>query len=555
MRLRRKRKYQDIDPDERLIDAENLPGYDQRRLEGRIAPPIEPRAYRSFVIAVSVIGLVFMGQLLKIQIVDSALLSARAEANRLEERLVIAERGIVIDRAGVALAENEPAPELGFSIRRYPLGEAAAHLVGYVSYPARDANGYWSKDASTGVSGIEAALDAARAGVNGAEIREVTAQGDIVSGSIVRPPENGDIIALSIDAGIQGALYAGIKERAIAGPFVGGAGAIMDIRTGEILALASYPSFDPEAVALGDDRDAIATYLADTHAPFLDRAIAGLYTPGSVVKPFIAAAALSEGVINPEKKILSTGSISVPNPYDPSHPTVFRDWKAHGWVDMRHAIAVSSDVYFYEVGGGFEDQRGLGISAIEEYLRRFGIGEATGIGLAGEEAGVIPNPAWKLAEFGERWLLGNTYHTAIGQYGFQVTPIELTRAVAAIANGGALITPTLIAGQQGAETSIQIPDPNLQVVREGMRLGVIEGTASALAVPGVAVGGKTGTAEVGARKEFTNSLVIGFFPYDAPRYAFAVVMERSKAGTPVGAPAVMQQVLSWIVANRPEMVH
>src|SRR3989344_2927897 len=140
MRLRRKRKYQDIDPDEILIDAENLPGYDQRRLEGRIAPPIEPRAYRSFVIAVSVIGLVFMGQLLKIQIVDSALLSARAEANRLEERLVIAERGIVIDRAGVALAENEPAPELGFSIRRYPLGAAAAHLVGYASYPARDAN-------------------------------------------------------------------------------------------------------------------------------------------------------------------------------------------------------------------------------------------------------------------------------------------------------------------------------------------------------------------------------------------------------------------------------
>ena len=298
----------------------------------------------------------------------------------------------------------------------------------------------------------------------------------------------------------------------------------------------------------------MSAVLTDPRAPLLNRVLSGLYTPGSLVKPFVATIALENHVITPEKQILSTGSISVPNPYNPSKPSVFKDWKAHGWVDMRHALAVSSDVYFYEVGGGFQDQPGLGIAAIERGLRSFGIGELTGIALPGEVPGTIPNPEWKAENFdGERWLLGDTYITSIGQYGFQMTLLQLLRGVSSIASGGNLVTPQIEAGKTGTTKRVPVDDASLSVVRDGMRLAVTEGTAQALSVYGIKVSGKTGTAEIGARKEFTNSLVIGFFPSDHPKYAFAVVMERGKAGTLQGAPSVMHSVLEWIVAYRSVM--
>lgn len=554
MRIRRTRRYQAIEPDEILIDAQNLPGFDATRLEGRIERPIESSAYRNFLALALLIGLVFIGQLIKLQAVDGATLKERAEANRLQENLIIAERGHVVDRNGESLALNNPQPESGFSKRTYPLKEAAAHLVGYVSYPKRDSNGYWFQESVEGTAGIEAALEERLGGENGVEIKETSATGETVSGSVIRIPQDAEEIALSIDAGLQQALYEALKERAEHATFKGGSGVVMDIHTGEIYALASFPSFDPEVVSVGVDSDGIASYVSDPRSPFLDRAVSGLYTPGSVVKPFVALAALEENIIAPETEILSTGSIAIPNPYNPDLPSVFRDWRAHGWVDMRDALSVSSDVYFYEIGGGYEGQAGLGIATIERYMRRFGFGAPSGIVLAGEESGVVPNPDWKAAVFdGERWFLGNTYHTAIGQYGFQVTAIQLARATSALANGGFLVTPSIEKGVHGVRENLSFDSEHITVVTEGMRRATLEGTAQALNVHGVAVAGKTGTAEVGAGKEFINSLVIGFFPYEAPRYAFAIVMERAKAGTTAGAPLVMRNVLEWIVRERPDM--
>src|SRR5262249_35638114 len=142
-----------------------------------------------------------------------------------------------------------------------------------------------------------------------------------------------------------------------------------------------------------------------------------------------------------------TGSITVPNPYDPEHPSVFNDWRPQGYVDLRHAIAVSSDVYFYEVGGGYKNQPGIGIYNIEKYTRMFGLGSTTGIDFPGELSGTVPDPEWKAATFnGEPWRLGDTYNTAIGQYGFQVSPLQVVRSVAALANGGTILVPSLIKG-------------------------------------------------------------------------------------------------------------
>ena len=139
----------------------------------------------------------------------------------------------------------------------------------------------------------------------------------------------------------------------------------------------------------------------DEDLPLLNKVIAGAYTPGSIIKPFLALAALKENIIDPEKIIVSTGSITVPNPYNPSLPSVFTDWKAHGEVDMRRAIEVSSNVYFYHIGGGYEDQEGLGIERIDDYMRHFGFGGHSGVALPGELSGVVPNPEWKREVFND----------------------------------------------------------------------------------------------------------------------------------------------------------
>lgn len=555
MRIRRRRRYQAIEPDEILIDAANLPQFDTGRLEGRIERPLAARAFSGFLLIAALIGTGFLLQLGKLQVVEADSLKERAEANRLDEQVIIAERGFITDRHGVPLALNEPQESLGYSLRAYPLKDAAAHIVGYVSYPRRDSNGFWYETSVKGVVGIERFREDELVGKNGVEIRETNALGELVSGSVVRAPREGDEIALSLDAGVQEVLFDSIRRRTNEALFEGGSAVIIDIHTGEVVALASYPSFNPETLSLGEDREAIASYVSDKRAPFLDRAVSGLYTPGSVVKPFMAIAALEENIISPEKAIYSSGSISIPNPYNPSLPSVFRDWRAHGWTDMREAIAVSSDVYFYAIGGGYEEQRGLGISNIEKYMRLFGFGEITHITVSGEEAGTIPSPEWKARTFdGEQWFLGNTYHTSIGQYGFQVTPIQLARAVAALGNGGFLVEPKLERGAPPTRQKIPVSEASLKVAREGMRLAVTEGTATALFFDGVSAAAKTGTAEVGARKEFINSLIVGFFPYEEPRYAFAVVMERAKAGTTAGSPIVAREVLEWIRDNRPEML-
>lgn len=552
--LKRKREYRAIEPDEILIDAANLPEFDTTRLEGKMEQPISSRTFGTVFLLIFLVLVVFVAQLYYLQVHEHENFIARAEENRLSHSSVIAERGRLLDRNGEQLSVNVPGESAtGTPQRDYPLHEAASIVVGYVSYPKQDQNGYWYQDKTVGVSGAELLWNDELAGINGISISETDARGKTVSGSVVRKPEAGKDIQLTLDADVQSALFSAIRKNVNEAGWLGGSGAIMDIETGEIIALASYPSFDPVVMSLGEPKEEVARLLEDSRAPFLDRAVSGVYTPGSVVKPFVAVAALEETVISPNKQILSTGSISIPNPYEPEKPSIFRDWRAHGWVDMRRALAVSSDVYFYAVGGGYEDQQGLGIAAIEKYMRLFGFGATSGVEIPGEESGVVPNPEWKAETFdGERWFLGNTYHTSIGQYGFQVTIIQLLRATAAIANGGLLVTPTIRHNRTPETIDLHLDKKNISVIREGMRMAVREGTATQLAVSGVEVAGKTGTAEVGVRKEFINSLVIGFFPYEKPKYAFAVALERAKAGTGVGAPATMGEVLRYLVQERPE---
>jgi len=525
-----------------------------QQFEGRLERPISYSALVLLAASFALVFILFSSRIFQLQVARGEFYQEKSEQNRLEEQPIFGDRGVIYDRNRLELAWNKTSEGSDFYRRAYREVDGLSQLLGYVAHPKKDGQGLYWQTETFGREGLEREYDGFLKGQTGKKLVEIDARGNIVSEGLVQKSSNGDNLMLAIDARVQEELFARIRATAGQIGYVSGAGVIMDVATGELLAAVSYPEYSSNLLSSGSNSKAIEALLRDTRKPFLNRAVAGLYAPGSIVKPFVAIAALAEGVIDPDKEILSTGSISVPNPYLPGEKTIFKDWKAHGYTDMRRAIAVSSDVYFYTVGGGFGDQEGLGIEKIEEYARRFGIGEPTGIDIPGEAEGVIPNPEWKAAQFdGERWLLGNTYHTAIGQYGFQVTPIQMARAVGAIANEGTLLTPRLVMGKRPSEEYVDIDKSYFKIIKEGMREAVTEGgTAQGLNVPGLAIAAKTGTAEVGARKDKINSWVIGFFPYEKPRFAFALVMERGPAGNTMGATAVMRGLVDWMQANTPE---
>lgn len=556
---RRRKKYKDheLAPDEIFLDSSNLPEFNQGSLEGRLEKPISRASYFGIAGVLGLILLVLMAQAANLGIVQGAKYGAQSERNRLRPEVIFAKRGAIMDRNGAFLVSNieEQVEEgTGMQVRRVYEAPGFAHLLGYVSYPKKDSSGNYYDTDITGLAGVEAAFNSTLAGENGTLLIEEDAKGALQSQGSVQPVRNGEAVTLSIDARAQRAFFNAIKERADATPFQGGAAVLMDVETGEVHALVSYPEYDPNILSRGTPGDVIEGYANDSRQLYLDRAISGLYTPGSIVKPAEAAGAISDGVISPEKSIYSAGYISIPNPYDASKPSIFKDWKAHGWVDARRAIAVSSDVYFYAVGGGFQDQRGLGIERLGYWFRAFGLTSKTGIELGNEAAGTVPSPAWKEETFDDPWRLGDTYNTAIGQYGMQITMMEMARAYAAIANGGRLVRPTLHSGESTAGEKIDISPAALAVAREGMRQGVVDGgTSQGLADLSFArLAGKTGTAQLGVNNEYYNMWAVGFWPYEHPKYVYVVLMDRGPAGTTVGAVYATHHALEALHRDAPE---
>ena len=550
-----------LDPDEVLLDAFNLPSFDTHQLEGRVERSIRRSVPLAVGAVILLVFLVFLSQSWNLQVTRGEAMTVLSEHNTLDHEIVFAKRGVIYDRYGRELAWNstnasttENVQLQTYATRAYRDQEGLAHLVGFIGYPERDTSGHWWRTEHIGKAGVESSLNAQLNGENGVRIIEVDALGRVQSANTLRTPVDGKNAALSIDAEIQRALFNAIRDGAEHSGFIAGSGVILDVGTGEVLALTSYPEYDQSIMTDGINRDAIAQYVNDVRDPFLNRAVLGEYTPGSIVKPYIAAAALATGIINPSKAILSTGEIRIPNPYYPGQDSVFRDWKVHGWTDMREALAVSSNAYFYSIGGGFEQQEGLGIARLASFAHRFGLGEPTHIDLVSEGVGLVPTPEWKESVFGsdDPWRLGNTYHTAIGQFGFLVTPLQAARYIAAIANGGVLVTPHVQKDYETPHHSVGIADTHLRVVREGMLKAVSEGTASAVNVSGMQIAAKTGTAELGRNNELMNSWVVGFWPAEDPQFAFAAVLERAPAETLVGAAPALRSFFEWLVREYPE---
>jgi penicillin-binding protein 2 len=550
----RRKKIIEIAPDEIFIDSHNLPDYDNQQFEGRIEKPISRFNIITLFILFLAIIFIFGIKAWTLQITQGEVLSQKSENNRLRHTPVFAVRGVIYDRNGIELAWNQPSDDPDFFDRKYSKEPGLAHISGYVQYPSKDSSGLYYQEDFEGVSGAEKYFNEALKGENGVKLVEVNAFGKIQSQNVIDPPKEGSHVYLSIDSKVQSELYSAIKDVAVKSGFSGGAGIIMDSHTGEVIALTSYPEFDSETMSTKTDIARVKSYLTSKDKPFLNRAVDGLYTPGSIIKPYMAIAALEEKIITPEKQILSTGSISIQNQYYPELKTIFKDWKAHGYVDMRHALAVSSDVYFYEIGGGYKDQKGLGISRIEKYMRLFGFGEKIESSFFSGKRGTVPNPEWKAENFdGEAWTLGNTYHTSIGQYGFQVSLIQIVRALDAIVNNGLLRDPSIIKDQPGEVLrNVNLSRNSFDVVKEGMRLGVVQGTGGSLNLPFVEVATKSGTAELGVGKDKVNSWMTGYFPYKDPRYVFAVLLESGPVHNTIGTGSVMRETFNWMNINTPE---
>lgn len=549
-----------IDFDEILMDSKNIHSFDTQQFEGRIEKTISKQSIWSLGLVFTLIFLIFAGRLHALQIKKGDEYLELSEKNSLDSQIIFADRGVIFDRNGVELAWNERTPEMtefDFSHRAYTKEPGAGLLLGYVKYPQKDRKGFYWQTSFTGMDGIEKDYDADLNGDNGSKIIEINAVGNVSSENILNPPEHGKNINLTIDQRLQTAMFNSIKTLSEDMGYQGGAGAIMDIHTGELIVATSYPEYDGGVISDGSDTALINSFFQDTRKPFLNRLVSGLYSPGSIVKPFIAIGALNEGIITPEKSILSTGEIKVQNPYDPELSTTFRDWKegGHGYSNVTKALAESVNTYFYAIGGGYKDQPGLGITKIEEYIRLFDIGNKTNVDILGEVAGTVPSPEWKKRIFkGDAWRLGDTYNTSIGQYGFQVTPVQMIRAISAIANGGTLITPHVVRETGLYEKHIEkdLSPEHYDVIQEGLRAVITEGTGQILNVPYVELAGKTGTAQTGAGNKFINSWTVGFFPYENPKYAYVMLMEKGPNESERSASFAFRTFIDWVNLNAPE---
>ncbi len=455
--------------------------------------------------------------------------------------------------------------------RHYLEGELAAHLLGALGeirkeqLATRDFADYRSGEV-IGQSGLESLMQAQLRGRAGGRNLVVDVAGRVIEVLDEVRPSGGGRVTLTIDLDLQRAAEQAFLPDVLGGPAKMGALVALDPRNGDVLALVSKPSYDPNAFAGGVDPETWKRLTRDPHKPLQNRALAGQYPPGSTYKAIVAAAALEEGVINPARRV-----------YCPGHFTLgrrtYRCWKkeGHGEVDLRRALVESCDVYFYQAG------LALGVDRLAFFARGFGLGKRSGIPFTGEAPGLVPTSAWKQNRFREPWVLGETVSVAIGQGFDLVTPLQLAVAYGAIANGN-VVTPRLVQSYEDEEGN-QVPGPaahvrgtapvsaaHLERVRSALA-GVVEeprGTGGRSRVPGVRVAGKTGTAQVvglqhtegidEAELELRHrdhAWFAAFAPVEEPEIVVSVLVEHGGHGGSAAAPIAQKVLARYFEKTRP----
>ncbi len=476
-----------------------------------------------------------------------------ADAGELDALRRRAARGPAVVRTGLDFEEvayldarrsDLPGVQVDFiPVRRYPLGAATAHLLGYAAEvtPAQlllEEFVAASDGDIVGHTGVERAYNTLLSGVDGQVDLIVDSRERIRGGPGVRAtdPVRGGTLRLSVSGALQEAALAAFGEES-------GAFAALDIATGAILGLGSYPAEDP--TLFRRDASVFRELLRHPRTPLLNRAIQGGFPPGSGFKLITAAAALAEGVVDEDHRVNCTGRTRVGGRTFHCHRT-----DGHGEVNLLRALAESCNVYFYRIASQMD------VDVLAGYARAFGLGAPTGVDLLGEVSGLVPTREWKRETYGERWYPSETASVAVGQGAMVVTPLQMARVVAAIASGGRLLSPGLT--EPGPAGVVEgIAPEHLELIRAGMREAVLSGTAARARIPGFAAAGKTGTAQVASAErvadenedrpwEFrTHAWFLGFAPYEDPEIAIAVLVEHGGAGSSAATPIGREILTTW----------
>ncbi|MEK7546681.1 MAG: penicillin-binding protein 2 [Patescibacteria group bacterium] len=450
---------------------------------------------------------------------------------------------------------NLPTLEVENSFeRKYTGGEIFSSVIGYTGLVSasdlKNNQALFPQD-SIGRGGIELFYDGVLRGVNGEKTQKRDARGKLLGSEEESKPSMGQTVYLTIDADLQKYFYQRMEQGLLSLGRTKGVGLAINPRNGEILALLNFPVFDNNLLSSAGNNQGKQAILTSSDQQLFNRAVSGLYSPGSTIKPLVATAALKEGVITPSKEIFSPGYIDIPNPYKPDEPTRYLDWQYQGYVNLAYAIAKSSDVYFYEIGGGGPDSAGLGITRLRQWWQKFNLGSITGVDLPGEAKGFLPSPEWKEKKYSLPWLLGDTYNVSIGQGDLLLTPIQLLNYISAFANGGKIYQPTVNKNAEHKVISdLSYLNSEFREVRKGMRLVATSklSMANMLGELPFAVEGKTGTAQVKNNQQ-QNAFFVGYATSENPQIAVLVLVENSREGS-LNAVPIAKDVLNWYYWNR-----
>jgi len=477
-----------------------------------------------------------------------------------------------LDQKRVILVESEkkyfPFLEIRESDERfYPQGKYFSHLLGYLNQISseewEEKKGIYDLSDKVGIEGVEKEFEELLRKKKGFLRIEKNVKGEVLGTETISASQPGKNIVLTIDSKIQKKLGEIMEKQLENLGLKKGAAVFLNVKTGEVLSLISFPSYDNNAFSRGE-KEEIKRIFEDKNSPLFNRALKGQYPIGSVIKPFLALASLQEKLID-EKTTIDDwpGYISIPHRYLPDVFYQYRDWKIHGLVNVRKAIAESCNIFFYAVGGGWQNIQGLGPTRIEKYLSLFGFGEKTGIEYSDEKSGFIPTPSWKKEKLKQGWWDGDTYLLSIGQGYFQATPLQVAVAVSTIANEGKLLKPHLLKeirdpkddslieeSKSEIKREINIENQYFKVVKEGMRWAVTgenSPSASAYSLFPLPVAAKTGTAEV-MGKNYYDIWVATLAPYDNPEVVLVVMIEESPTLSVVALP-IVREFFDWYFQN------
>lgn len=444
-------------------------------------------------------------------------------------------------------------------IREYLDSGLLSHSLGYVGRINADElkkNTNYGLNDFIGKTGLEESYEGTLRGVNGSEKLEVDASGKPAKELGNTMPVPGDNLKLSIDFELQKKLVQALQTQMDKAKVQKASAVAINPQNGEVLAMVSLPTYDNNLFAKGISNDDYNKLLKDPNNPLLFRSIAGEFPSGSVIKPFIASAALDEGTITEDTTVLSTGGIEVGG-------LKFPDWKAggHGVTNVLKAIAESVNTFFYAIGGGYNNVKGLGPDKIKDYLTKFGFSNYENIDVGGESKGLIPDPEWKQRVLNEPWYLGDTYNMSIGQGNVLVTPLQIANATAAIANGGKLYKPHIVDSvldgngnvkykiENVVENNQVVSAKTIDIVRRGMRQTVTSGSARMLNTLSVEVAGKTGTAQFGPNNSKQHAWFTSFAPYNNPTIELTILVEGAGGGDVYAVP-VANDVYKWYFGGR-----